>query len=190
MGPEGFMALMDKIQHERYGDMTTPAPGQIWHVRSEVRYPDGHAESLEFIPGRPQLVVLMRCDDDFLDNPNSVARVLPIGGECTSGSSYDLVFASKDCPLGTSCMIECWNSRPALRMNLVKPIAKLTDEMLQDVRYLLSCSLDNTLPTNPLQSKGFIYPPIEDPDDFRIAFQKAEFARTDFLSEPVHTLNA
>ena len=165
-----------------------PVAGQIWIVKTTVSFPDGHQEQLKLRPGQPHMVLLVRFDDDFEENPRSVANVFPISKRWIFASPYDLTFAADTSPLeDVPLMIECWNPRPVLRANLLRPIAKLDSLALRDLQYVRSCCLRGFEATQLLQSSAYVGPALalQDP---RSQFQKVEFARTNFLSDPVNML--
>jgi hypothetical protein len=167
-----------------------PTSGQIWLVKTTVSFPDGHQEQLKLRPGQPHMVLLVRFDDDFEQNPHSVAHVFPISKQWIFASPCDLTFAGDISPLvDVPLMIECWNPRPVLKMNLLKPIAKLDTLALRDLQYVRSCCLRGVEPTQALESSAYTGPSLAPQDDPRTRFQKIEFERTDFLSAAAGMLN-
>ena len=182
-----YTELVERKTREWYGDLSFPAPGQIWRVKSVIMFPDGHEEKLPQDGARPDLVLLLAMDEDFQDNPHSIVQVFPITDRWIFASPHDLAFAPGEGSLaGLPFMIECWDPRPMLKVNLEQAVAKIDQKAMDDVRYLRSCVLHGTDPNEPLKSDGHIGPPINGDDDPRISFQAREFDRTDFLSIPVN----
>lgn len=142
-----FADLMAKYERERYGDLSRPCSGQIWLVNDEVIFPDGRKLILEPDPNRPNMVVLMGFDEDFLSEDFSVARVLPISKQWIFACPHSLTFSPQTSPLeGIPFMVECWNPRPVLRINLLRAVAKLDELILEDIEYLTSCDLRGRQP--------------------------------------------
>src|SRR4051812_5418344 len=73
-----YVDLIEEKRREDYGDLSHPARGQIWLVKRTVTYPGGREEVLKPEMARPAMVLLMGFDEDFQDNPYSVAQVFPI----------------------------------------------------------------------------------------------------------------
>jgi hypothetical protein len=173
-------------ERESYGPL---AVGQIWAVSREVTYPDGQKRRLRPSSVRPGMVLIANLNKDAGTNPYNLVRVFPVSAKWIFASPVDLAFEPEDSPLkNVGLMIECWNPKSMLRANLLAPVGKLDRAMSKDVRYLFHCVLHEKRPDQPLQSKGYIGPPIELKIDLRRKFRRDQMRATRFLSDPASAL--
>jgi hypothetical protein len=158
------------------------ARGQIWAVNREVTYPDGRKQLLPPDSTRPGMVLLLGLEKDADSNPHSVLRVLPVTTKWIFASPLDLALSPLHSPVkGIGLMIECWNPRSMLRVNLLTPLGYADKAMLQDVEYLLHCAISEQNPEQPLKSKGYVGPPMESRTDPRHKFRLEQIEKMRFL---------
>jgi hypothetical protein len=135
------------------------------------------------------MVLVTAVDDDVEINPYSVVRVLPVNTLWIFANPFDLAFAAHNSPVpGVGIIIECWNPRSMLRVNLLAPVGTLDAAMRRDVKHLLHCAFHNLTPGQQPTSKGYTGPPLGTKSDPRHRFIKEEIKRADFLSAPVSVL--
>jgi hypothetical protein len=185
-----YQAFIERLINEkRLGKKESPARGQIWAVNREVTYPDGRKLLLPPDSIRPGMVLLLGLDEDVETNPNSVIRVLPVSTKWIFASPLDLAFGPPNSPVAKiGLMIECWNPRSMLRVNLLAPLGHSNEAILEDVGYLLHCALNEQKPDQPLKSKGYVGPPIESKTDPRWKFRREQVEKSKFLNAPVNFL--
>lgn len=156
-----------------------PALGEVWTTRPNVWVPSLR-QWLQV--GSQDFVLIVGEADGSLHSDEPDVRVLPLSTVTEYLTSDDVLIAPEESGLTVPLVAQTWNTRPALVRNLAKRIGALAKSALERVVDVHDARYGDT---DSVHAAGL---PIEDADDPRRVYQRAEAKRFAYLSDAVLSL--